>query len=488
MLAIMGINLYTVRIVLNALGVEDYGIYNVTAGIVTMLSCVTTVLNSSAQRYYSFYIGLKDNEKVNEVFSVNCLIYLIFSLVVLLLGYTLGIWAVSSQLNIPEVKICEALWIFQFAMFSFIMSLLQVPFVAMLIAYERMNIFAIVSIIEAILKLCFAYSLYHVASYRLIYYGLSLLLIAIVIFCLYLFITKKNVVFCKFRLYKHSHLYREILSFSSWNLFGSVAGVSINQGITILMGVFFGPILCASRAIALQISSAIITFSNNFIIAIKPAMIKSYAEQDYVNLNLLFMFGNKVLFYSMLLICIPLYITMDDIIPLWLGVTTLETIYFSRLIVIYTFIMALNNPITIIMQATAKVREYYLPVESSTLLCIPLTYVFFALGFDASCSFYVMIASIIAAHAMRVYCLKRYYNHVDIKEYLIEIFLKGLSVTVVLIVSVYLVDHFLPVTGLSRIISILIVTFIMILVLAYYMGLNKNERSYIIKFIENRFK
>ena len=393
MIIIMIINLVSVRIVLKELGLVDYGVYNVVAGIITMLSSVSSVLATATQRYYSYYIGQCNSEKLYKVFASSINIYFLLSVFVVLIGETLGLWFVNNQLVIPEDRLYAANYVYQLSIFSFIFTILQLPFSAAVISHEDMGIYAIVTSVEAILKLLLAVILFKLINDNLIAYAWALFLVHLAVFIAYCFVSSFRYSECRYTICHDRTLYKELLSFSGWTLFGSIASVCMIQGNTLLVNMYFGPVVNASRAIALQVFSAISTFANSFIMAIRPPIIKAYSEHDYMYLGRLFNSGNKFIYYCLLMICLPLYIDMEYILNIWLNCTNQQAILFSRLILIYTLVLCLGNPITIIIQATGKVKEYHLAVESFTLLCLPITYVLFRLGLPASATFYAMIVN-----------------------------------------------------------------------------------------------
>lgn len=475
MVIVMAINLYTVRIVLNSLGVENYGIFNVIAGVVTLLNSVSATLSSATQRFYSFSLGKKETEKISAVFSVSISIYTVIAIIVLILGETIGLWFVNSKLVIPYDRMLAANWIFQFALLSFVFSLFQCPFSASVIAHEKMGIFAGINLTECFLRffaaLCIAYAPFD----QLVYYGATQMLIPLISLLLYLIIVKKQISNIKFSLVKEKQLYKQLLSFSGWNLFASLAGVGMNQVINILINVFFGPVANAARAISMQINSAINSFSSCFIMALNPPMIKSYAKGDYSYLNRLFSVSNKLIFYCLLVIVVPLYIDMNEVILFWLKTDDALTISYCKLILVFMMIIVMNNPISIIMQATGKVKQYFVPVETATLLCPVLCWIFFKLGYDSVYAFYSMIGSAAIAHIVRLICLKKYYPIVSIKEYFTGFIVPALLIAAVTyFVDSNLINYFD--IFIVRILFLIVTSLILVALLVYMIGLEKIER------------
>lgn len=478
MMVVMIINLYTVRIVLGALGDEDYGIYNVIAGVITMLSGITVVLASATQRFYSYAIGEGRNDFLSDIFSASVNIYCFFALVVIVLGETVGLWFVKTQLVLPPERMTTAIWIYHFSILSFAFNLMQSPFSSAVIAHEEMGIFAIINLVECFFKFGVALLLTIAPKDRLLLYGALILGVSIVIFISYGLIGRIRYSECRYKKVSKRALYNDILSFSGWTLFGSVAAVGMNQVNTLLVNIFFGPIANASRAIALQVNGAINSFTSSFIMAVRPPMIKTYAEEKYKYLNQLFMLSNKVIFYGLIFFSLPFFFEMETIISLWLKTASEQTILFSKLIIIYAVILALNNPITIIMQAMGKVREYYVYVESFTLLCPILTWILFKIGCPAESTFYAMIGSVVLSHVVRLICLKKHYTFFRFKEYLISFLIPAIVVTFILCAIIVFINTFLP-KGFFRLSIILGLSFFVTMLFAYNIGLNKEEKDHL---------
>ena len=373
----MIINLYMVRLVLRALGSDDYGIYQVVAGVVISFQSFSAVISTSTLRFYSFSIGQKSIAQLADIFSASINIYFVVCIICLILGETFGVWFVNSKLNIPADRIYAANWIFQFALFALIITIFHSPYSCIIIAYENMGYFAIISLGESFLKLIAIIIISNSYGDRLILYGLSLLIVPVVTLIAYIWKSKVQFPEIKFRKVERKSWYSEMLSFSGWHLFSAGASVGINQANTILINLFFSLAVNAARGIALQVQGAFTSFTSGFITAVRPPIIKAYAEGNYQYLNLIFAYANKFIYYMSIIIAIPLYIKIETILYLWLGENDQEMVLFSKLIIIYSVILSLNNPISIIIQATGKIRQYFVPVECVTILCPFIPYFLF---------------------------------------------------------------------------------------------------------------
>lgn len=441
MIIVMAINLFTVRIVLKALGSVDYGINDVVSGIVTMLVSLSSVLSTATQRYYSTIIGENSLERLRNIFSTSLNIYVILSFIVVIFGETIGLFFVNNYLVIPSDRICAANWIYQFSIFSFIFTFLQVPYSAAVIAREDMGIFAIISTAECLLKLVAALLIFVVPNDRLIVYGAGLFFISFLVMISYVLVGYFKYEECRYKKQKDKILLRELITFSGWSLFGSMAGVGMSQVTTILINLFFGPLFNAARAISFQFNFALSSLTASFLMALRPQMIKSYAEGSYLYLDKIFNLSNKVIYYGLLIVSLPLFFEMNSVLLFWLNETDYQTVLFSRFILIYTLIMSLNNPISIIIQAIGRVKEYHVSVEIFTLLCVPVTYILFKQGFPAYSTYIVMILAAIASHCIRLICLKKYYKNFKYSEYFKSFLLPALSVTLVSSFFIFLLSR-----------------------------------------------
>ena len=488
MMVVMIINLYTVRVVLQALGAEDYGIFDVVAGVITMLASVSSVLSTATQRYYSISIGENKLERLRNIFSSSINIYLLLSLIVIILGETVGLWFVNTQLVIPDERMNAANWIYQFSIFSFIFSFMQVPYSAAIIANEDMGIFAIISAAESVLKLTAALLISVISLDSLIIYGLGLFLISSLVLISYIMVGYSKYAECRYQKPTEKNLYKQLLSFSGWSLFGSFASVGISQVNTILVNIFFGPLVSAARAISFQFNNAVSSFSSSFLMAVRPQMIKSYAEDSYLYLNKIFYLSNKIIYYGLLMICLPLIFEMNTILFFWLKITDAQTVLFSRLILVYALIMSLNNPISIIIQATGHIKEYHVPVETFTLLCVPGTYILFKLGYPAYYTYIVMIIVAVAAHVVRLICLKKFYKPFRYSEYIKSFIIPAFTIT---FFASFVVFQF-HISIINTSLQLLAVVFLSVASVAIFViliGLSNAEKNTLKKIVFlNRFK
>ena len=280
MLLVMGATLYTSRIVLNVLGAEDYGLYNVVGGLVTMFTFLNGSLGSATSRYITFELGRRDYERVNRVFNVALLIHIALAVLIIILAETIGLWFFYEKMTIPEERMSAAFWVYQISILTCFFSLTQVPYNAMIIANENMRIYAWVGIVEAVFKLAIAFILPFAPFDTLVYYALLLCVVQISIMLFYRIYCGRNFKESKIILYKDKTLYKEMFSYAGSDLIGNLSVLAQGQGLNILLNMFFGPVVNAARGIAYQVQGAVTQFSNNFMTAVRPQIIKSYAEGD----------------------------------------------------------------------------------------------------------------------------------------------------------------------------------------------------------------
>lgn len=475
MLFVMLINIFSVRFVLKGLGVVDYGVFNVVAGLVTMFSSLSSVISSATLRFHSFAIGEGKSDGVSKVFTASFNIYAALAILVIVVGEIIGVWFINCKADIPADRMNAANWVFQFSIVSFAISLMTSPFSSLIFAYERMQVFSVISVTECVLKFLLALSLLHITGDRLVIYGIGLLSIKVAYFLAYFVLARHGG--GKFHYVKQveKSLYKRMLSFSGWTLFSSTASIGISQLVTMVTNVFFGPVVNAARAIAFHVSGAMSSFTGNIIMAIKPPMIKYYAEGKYDAVNTYFQFSNKAVFYSLLLILLPIFFEMETVLRLWLDVNDAQTVVFCRLILVYALILSLNNPISIIIQATGNIRAYSTYVEIPTLLCFPATWALYAIGMPAESAFYVMIVAIVISHVVRLRCLKRLFKFFSYRNYIVGFVFPALAILIMAAIALLLFCTLMPM-GFLRLVCSFVMTAILIVAFCLLFGLTKNER------------
>jgi O-antigen/teichoic acid export membrane protein len=393
---IMLVSLYTVRVVLNTLGAEDYGIYNVTAGVVTMFGFLSNSTAIASQRYFSIVLGQDNIDKFNHLFSISLTIYMLIAVLILFFAETAGFWFVSNKLVIPLERKSAAFWVYQFSILSFLITILSSPYIAAIIAHEDMNIYAYISIIEIVLKLIIVFVLQLVSWDKLILYGILMCFTTIIVGFSYFSICKKIYRECKFKLYWEKKLFKEIISYIGWNLLGTSVSIFKFQMVNILLNQFFNSLVIASRGIASQVNSAVTSFSLNFSIAIRPQIIKNYAAGKKEETFTLVFRGAKAAYFLMYAFILPLILEMPLVLSLWLKNPPKYAVLFTRLVLFDALIDSISYPIVTLAQATEKIKLYQLCVCGILLLNLPISWVVLLSGSPA---YTVMIVAIVLTFA-----------------------------------------------------------------------------------------
>lgn len=481
------INLYSVRIVLKGLGETDYGIYSTVVSVITSSAFISGVLALSVQRFLSFSIGKREDGRLQDIFSASMNISLTLALVVLVAFEVAGTWFVANYLTIPADRMTATLQAFQFALFAFIFSLLQIPYTAAIFAHEDMGRYALVSTVECLLKLVAAYLMQSTSSDHLVFYSALLLAVSVISFSSYFLIGRHCYQECRYHKVKTPNLYKELLSFSGWSFLGPAASMGMIQGNMILLNIFFGPLVNTAFGIALQINSAFNSLCNCIVIAMRPAMIKAYADNSTLYLTRLFNISNKLILYSLIAIGIPFMLEMDTVLELWLGDVSATTILFSRLIICYIMVLAMNSPITTIIQAIGRVKEYHLHVESITLLCIPVTLLLFLFHFPAWSVFGSMVCVCAVAHVVRLVCLRRYYKGFSIRQYVVSLCLPAIIIGLLIITALLFLHFSLEQYMMLCLFTVFAVSPVLVFTFVYVVGLNHDERKLIRQFIASKF-
>lgn len=407
MMLTMGVSLYTSRIVLDVLGVEDFGIYNVVGGVVVMFSFLNSAMSSATQRYLSFELGRGDFEELKKIFNITVNIHFLIAFIIVLLAQTIGIWFLNTKLNIPESRIVAANWVYQFSIATFFMTVISVPYNAAIISHERMNIYAYVSIFEVLAKLGIVYLIKVLGGDKLAIYAGLLFAVATIVRVIYGFYCSCNFNECQYTWVWDKNKYKELLSYAGWNLWGNFAGVLMDQGLNMLLNIFFGPIVNAARGIAYQVNAAITSFVSNFQLALNPQIVKSYASNRNDYMRMLIFQGSRLSFYMLLILILPVLFQTRYLLSLWLKDVPEYTVLFTQLVLVNALINTLSGALMTAAQATGKIKRYQSIVGGFLLLNVPISYFLLIKGFSSDIVFYVMIVVSILATFLRLVILEQ---------------------------------------------------------------------------------
>lgn len=374
MLFMLVINLYTSRVILNTLGVVDYGINNVVGGVIAMLGFLTISLGAASSRYITYDLGKGDMAVMKKTFGNILTIHFILAAIVLVIGETLGLWFMSTQLQIPLERETAAMWVYQFSIFSSVLAVISVPYNATIIAYEKMSAFAYISIIDAILKLLIVYLLVIIPYDKLIVYAMLFFCIQVFDRIVYGIYCSKHFAETHTKLRYDGKLFREIFAFAGWTMNGNLAYIGYTQGLNILLNIFFGPAVNAARGIAVQVQGVCQQFCSNFQMALNPQLTKNYAQSNLDEMHRLLIKSSKFSFYILLFIVLPLMFEAEFVLKLWLGIVPEHTVTFLRLILIVGLLYTLSNPIIVSVHATGKLKRFQIIEGTMLLTIVPISY------------------------------------------------------------------------------------------------------------------
>ena len=474
------VNLYSVRYIIKGLGIEDYGIYNAIAGVVMTSSCLIPVLALSMQRFYSYTMGKGDFDKLKTLFSTGVNISLVFSLLIVVFFETLGLWFINTQLTIPDGRVAEAILVFHLSLFSFVFSLLQVPYTAAVFSNEQMGIYALISTIECIAKFAIAIMISYSSYDHLVYYCTGLFIVSIFVFFTYAIIAHHRYAECSYVHVKDLKLYKELLSFSGWTLYGALASVGMIQGSTILLNIYYGPVANAAFGIAVNVYNAFMSLTNSIVLAFRPSMVKTYAEDRQDLLGQLFYVCNKAIFLLLTCVAIPIIMETSTILNLWLGIVPENTSLYICLFVIFCLCLALHNPITIIIQSIGRIKNYHMTIETLMASCVPLTWLMFHIKLPSYSLFVIMISLCILAHAIRVLFLRCNHGFFSIKNYLMQFVAPCMSIAIANVIVTGWV-HTMVHNCLLRLLAVCFTSILVTIIFTSLIGTSKTEREYIRK-------
>lgn len=482
MFIVMIISLLSVRFLLDLLGVEDYGVYNAIAGVVTSFAFITNVLASASQRFFSFEIGKGTFDSLRQVFSTIVFIYVLFALLIFVVLQFGGMWFLHHKMTIPDGRMESAEMVLTFSMLAFLTNIIVNAYPALMMAHEDMNLYAIISVCDAILKFLAVIMLYFAVFDKLTVYPILLFIESVVHALAYLIICRIKYPESRLMLKINWSKATEILSFSGWSFFGSVAGVGYNQGVNLLFNVFIGPIANAAYAIGNQVSTAVNTLSSGFFSAMRPSMIKSIALSDGQKLKELFSLSNKVTFLLISVISIPMLVNTEFILSLWLGEVHEFMVPFTQFMLVSIVVQNLGMPFTTIAQGNNVVRTYHIVVDGFVLLCLPI--LFLCIRSSASPLLILALSTLIffIAHLLRIIVVRKYIAGL-IQQYLMGFLIPSITVFAITYICSRLVSCSFNNQWLAFAISS-ISTLLELVILAYCFICNSIERQSIISKIK----
>lgn len=485
MVFVLFVSLYSTRAILNVLGVVDYGIYNVVAGFVSMFAFLNSSMTNTIQRFFNYEKGKNDGANLNEVFVTSAQIQLILAIVTFAVLEVVGVWYINNKMVLPENRLTAAMWVFQFSVSSLFLLIIQIPYAAAVVAHERMGFYAIVSVIDAILKLAVALALPFFTYDKLVVYGVLMLIISIANLLLFFIYARKN--FSEIRFVKsfNKPLFKNMLSFSGWNVFGSFAYTMQGQGLNVLMNAFFGPIVNAARGVAYQVQSALSGFTENVAVAFKPQLVESHARGANERTISLMYSMSKLGYLMVFILSIPISIEINYILTLWLGDTVPEyTSLFTILVLANMALGSLNMPISQTVQAVGQIKNYQTARSVVVVSVLPISWLALALGASAYSVFIVLVLINFLNQPLSMFLLHKIFDY-SYSDYIKKVILPCFSFSVISPI-VPLAIHYFMNESFVRLSVVVFTSVVCSILCAYLTVLSSNER-YFVKSIISKF-
>ena len=474
----MLVSLYTSRVILQTLGVEDYGVYNVVGGVISMFTFLNSAMSSATSRYITFEIGKGNMEQLKKVFSTALQIHAIIALLIVILGETVGLWFLMNELVIPEGRMDAAMWVYQCSIVSCVVGIMSVPYNADIIAHEKMSAFAYISVLEIILKLAIVYLLVVLPFDKLKVYAVLVLMVGLLIRYIY---TR----YCHIHFEESHYIHRidkpllqEMSSFAGWSFWGNLAAILYSQGLNMMLNIFFGPVVNAARGIATQIQGVVQQFVSNFQMALNPQITKTYASGELDKMHSLMFRSARFSFMLLFFLSLPILLETNYILTLWLGIVPENTVIFARIIIAISLIYTIANPCVIANQATGKVKVYQAVVGGLLLLILPISYIVLKMGAPAYSVFIVHFCVESVAQFARMYMLR---NMIDLSllSYVKNIYLPIIGVVLLSVVLPMLVYNNMQ-EGIIRLLAVGMTCVVSVAITSLFIGMTRNERTFLI--------
>jgi O-antigen/teichoic acid export membrane protein len=480
---IMLVSLYTVRVVLNTLGAEDYGIYNVVAGVVVLFSFLNGAITSATQRFLNYALGQNNTEEARDVYSLSFILYAVISLFVIILAETGGLWFLQTRLNIPAGRKGAAFAVYQCSIAATAIGLLRVPYHATIVAYEKMSFFALVSVIESLLKLGTVFLLAIIRFDSLVVYASLVFVVGIITFLFYKLYCNKTFEIAHFRYRRDRPLLRRLVGFSLWSIFGGIANVSNSQGIHILINIFFGVGVNAAMGIATQVNTAVYQFVSNFQTAFNPQIVKLYVAKEYDYFMRLIFRASKFSYLLLFFFVLPLYVNAEYVLQLWLKNVPEYTVIFTRLILLSSLIDAISGPLWMSVQATGNIKKYQLIVSGFIFANLPLSFIFLHLGYGPVLVLITRVIVTILTLIWRI-CFLQKSIKLPILKFLCDVIILILFISIISsMITLYIYNLFTETAGFfASCFSSVFCTGCLI----YFIGLNPQEKTVLKGWIKNQ--
>lgn len=474
----MVVGLYTSRIVLQTLGVVDYGLYNVVGGIVAMFTFINGAMINATTRYITFYLGKSDDSMLNTVFNMASVVHLVLGLGIVVLGESVGLWFLQNKMQIPADRMFACFCLLQFSIATTFLSILYVPYNSCVIAHEKMSAFAYISILDVFLKLAIVISLRWITADRLIMYGLFLSLISVMNLCIYFIYCKTHFPETKLRRVWDKPLFKEMLSFAGWGLIGNFSYIFYSQGVNILLNMFCGPAVNAARGVAIQVESVVKQFANNVQTAINPQIIKSYAAEEKERTYSLVFASSKYCFYLLFLLSLPIIIETDFVLNLWLGKGSVpeHTVNFIRIILSIALLDAFINPLFTANLASGKLKLYQICVCGVSYVFMIITYFALKETKIPESVFYCLFISTLIGVGIRIFVVHRQIQ-LPVGRYIKSVVFKVMQVVAISIILPISI-HFYIDDEWAGFFASTAMSVLSVIATIYFFGINSIERTW----------
>ena len=476
MLFTMGISLFTSRVILQTLGVEDYGISSVVGGVISMFTFINAAMVSSTQRYLNFELVRGDANQLRSVFSTSLQIHALIALAIIVLSETVGLWFLNEKLVIPEARMNAAMWVYQCSILSCAVSIMSTPYNAVIVAHEKMSAFAYISILDVSLKLLVVYLLVVLPFDKLIILAILNLLVQLFIRYIYTLYCHRHFPESYFQFWFNKTLFKEMFGFAGWSFWGNLAAILYTQGLNMMLNIFFGPIVNAARGIAVQVQSAVQQFVGGFQTALNPQITKNYASNNLPQMHSLMFRSARFSFLLLFFLSLPVLMETNFILTLWLKTVPDDAVIFTQKMICISLIYTTANPCIIANQATGKVKIYQMVVGGILLLILPISYVVLKLGAPAYSVFIVHFCIESLAQFSRMYMLRKLI-HLPLWQYMKNIYIPIVS-TVVIAIILPLVVRMQVAEGWLRFLAVGFTCVLSVGASSYFIGFTKQERVF----------
>lgn len=479
MFVMMLISFFTAGITLNALGVEDYGINNVVGGLVAMFSLLSNSLTAASGRFITFALGKGDLEYQKRVFSTAVNIHIVLAIVVVIAIETVGVWFLNNRLNIPSDRLYAANWVLQCSVISFALGLFSVPYNSSIYAHERISTFAWFTIYDAVVKLIVVASIYYYGGDKLILLAVISLIPGVIKQFIYWLYCQRNFPECEYNFQLDRGLFKEMFSFSGWNFFNSSAFLLNTQGVNMLINIFFGVTVNAARGIASQIEGYASQFASNFTTAINPQITKFYASGEYSKMYSLVCRGAKFSFFLLFIIALPIISETEIILRIWLGIVPQYSVIFVQLSLILCIISGVGQSGYTACMATGQLKKYSIVITAIALFQFPLTWIFFKLGASVVSTYYLYILVRVMALIARMFLMQEMIG-LKVEMYIREVLVPIIFTTIVAVIPSFVINMLVD-ASIYRLFISFFVSIISVVFSAFFVGMTKNERKFILQ-------